>query len=83
MIIFAHPQYLLLLLLIPFGFVGLALWMGARRRRLRKLGDEALLVPFQKMGPCGCLFPGVLLFCDRALEAADRCQAEGVQSQGS
>ena len=43
MIIFAHPQYLLLLLLIPFGFVGLALWMGARRRRLRKLGDEALV----------------------------------------
>lgn len=43
MIIFAHPQYLLLLLLIPFGFVGLALWMGARQRRLRKLGDEALV----------------------------------------
>lgn len=43
MIIFAHPQYLLLLLLIPFGFVGLALWMGARRRRLHKLGDEALV----------------------------------------
>lgn len=43
MIIFAHPQYLLLLLLIPFGFVGLALWMGARRRRLRKLGDETLV----------------------------------------
>ena len=43
MIIFAHPQYLLLLLLIPFFFLGLALWMGARRRRLRKLGDEALV----------------------------------------
>ena len=43
MIIFAHPQYLLLLLLIPFFFLGRALWMGARRRRLRKLGDEALV----------------------------------------
>ncbi len=43
MIIFAHSQYLLLLLLIPFFFLGLALWMGARRRRLRKLGDEALV----------------------------------------
>jgi len=43
MIIFAHPQYLLLLLLIPFFFLGLALWMGARRRRLRAFGDEALV----------------------------------------
>lgn len=43
MIIFAHPQYLLLLLLIPFFFLGLALWMGARKRSLRKLGDEALV----------------------------------------
>ncbi|MBQ8062277.1 MAG: VWA domain-containing protein [Bacteroidales bacterium] len=43
MIIFAHPQYLLLLLLIPFFFIGLAVWMGARRRRLRKLGDEDLV----------------------------------------
>ena len=43
MIIFAHSQYLLLLLLIPFFFLGMALWMGARRRRLRKLGDEALV----------------------------------------
>ena len=43
MIIFAHPQYLLLLLLVPFFFFGLALWMGARRRRLRKFGDEDLV----------------------------------------
>ena len=43
MIILAHPQYLLLLLLIPFFFLGLALWMGARRRLMRKLGDEALV----------------------------------------
>ena len=43
MIIFAHPQYLLLLLLVPFFFIGLALWMGARRRRLRKFGDESLV----------------------------------------
>ena len=31
MIIFAHPEYLLLLLLVPFFFIGLALWMGARK----------------------------------------------------
>ena len=43
MIIFAHPQYLLLLLLIPFFFLGLGLWMRTRRRRLRKLGDEGLV----------------------------------------
>ena len=43
MIIFAHPQFLLLLLLIPFFFIGLAVWMGARRHRLRKFGDEALV----------------------------------------
>ena len=43
MIIFAHPQFLLLLLLIPFFFIDLAVWMGARRRRLRKFGDEALV----------------------------------------
>ena len=43
MIIFAHPQFLLLLLLIPFFFIGLAVWMGARRPRLRKLGDEDLV----------------------------------------
>ena len=43
MIIFAHPQYLLLVLLVPFFFIGLALWMGARRRRLRKFGDEDLV----------------------------------------
>ena len=43
MIIFAHPQFLLLLLLIPFFFIGLAVWMGARRRRLRKLGGEDLV----------------------------------------
>ena len=43
MIIFAHPQFLLLLLLIQFFFIGLAVWMGARRHRLRKFGDEALV----------------------------------------
>lgn len=43
MIIFANPRYLLLLLLIPFFFLGLALWMRARRNRLRKFGDEELV----------------------------------------
>lgn len=43
MIIFAHSEYLLLLLLIPFFFLGMALWMGARRRRLRAIGDEELV----------------------------------------
>lgn len=43
MIIFANPHYLLLLLLIPFFFIGLALLMKGRKRRLRKFGDEALV----------------------------------------
>ncbi len=43
MIIFAHPDYLLLLLLVPFFFIGLGLWMRGRKRRLRKLGDEQLV----------------------------------------
>ena len=43
MIIFANPRYLLLLLLIPFFFLGLALWMKARRNRLLKFGDEELV----------------------------------------
>ncbi|MBR4756388.1 MAG: VWA domain-containing protein [Bacteroidales bacterium] len=43
MIIFARPEFLFLLLLIPFFFIGLGLWMGARRRRLSKFGDEELV----------------------------------------
>ena len=43
MIIFANPRYLLLLLLIPFFFLGLGFWMRARRRKLRKFGDESLV----------------------------------------
>ncbi len=43
MIVFAHPHFLLLLLLVPFFFLGLALWMMGRRRRLRKFGDEKLV----------------------------------------
>ena len=43
MIIFANPRYLWLLLLIPFFFLGLALWMRARRRELRKFGEEDLV----------------------------------------
>ncbi|MBR1927263.1 MAG: VWA domain-containing protein [Bacteroidales bacterium] len=43
MIILAHPEYLSLLLLIPFLFIGVAVLMGARRRRSRKLGDEELV----------------------------------------
>lgn len=43
MIIFASPHYLLLLLLIPFFFLGMGLWLLGRRRRLRRFGDEALV----------------------------------------
>ncbi|MBP5219002.1 MAG: VWA domain-containing protein [Bacteroidales bacterium] len=43
MIVFANPRYLLLLLLIPFFFISLALWMRVRRIRLRKFGDEDLV----------------------------------------
>lgn len=43
MIIFAAPHYLLLLLLIPFFFLGMGLWLLNRRRRLRRFGDEALV----------------------------------------
>ena len=43
MILFAHSEYLLLLLLVPFfpAAYGLARWL--RRRRLRRFGDEALV----------------------------------------
>ena len=43
MILFANPKFLLLLLLIPFFFLGLGLWMMLRRRELRKFGDESLV----------------------------------------
>ena len=43
MIHFAQAQYLLLLLLIPFFFIIQALVLKLRRRRIRKLGDEALV----------------------------------------
>lgn len=43
MIIFAAPHYLLFLLLIPFFFLGMGLWLWGRRRRLRRFGDEALV----------------------------------------
>lgn len=43
MIIFANPHFLLLLLLIPLFFIGKAVLDGMRRRRIRRLGDEALV----------------------------------------
>ena len=43
MINFAHAQYLLLLLLIPFFFVIQTVVLKVRRSRLRKFGDEALV----------------------------------------
>ena len=43
MIHFAQAQYLLLLLLIPFFFLIQALVLRLRRRRIRRLGDEALV----------------------------------------
>lgn len=43
MIIFAQSQYLLLLLLVPFFFIGYAVQRKLRRRRLQKLGDAELV----------------------------------------
>lgn len=43
MIIFAQSQYLLLLLLIPFFFVGYGLYRTFRKKRIKALGDEALV----------------------------------------
>ncbi len=43
MIIFAHSQYLILLLLIPVFFICYIVWMHLRRRRIRKMGDEQLV----------------------------------------
>ena len=43
MIIFAKAYYLWLLLLIPFFFIGMALALAARKRRLRRFGDEELV----------------------------------------
>lgn len=43
MLHFAQAQYLLLLLLIPVFFILFAVVQGARRRRIRKFGDEALM----------------------------------------
>lgn len=43
MIIFAQPLFLLLLLLIPFFFLGVAIRMKIRRSRMKKLGDEQLV----------------------------------------
>lgn len=43
MIIFAQPLFLLLLLIIPFFFLGGAIRMKIRRSRMKKLGDEQLV----------------------------------------
>lgn len=43
MIIFAQPLFLLLLLIIPFFFLGVAIRMKIRRSRMKKLGDEQLV----------------------------------------
>ena len=43
MIIFAHSQYLFLLLIIPLFFICYIVWMHLRRRRIRKMGDENLV----------------------------------------
>ena len=43
MVYLAQSQYLLLLLLIPLLFVGYALFLRMRRRRIARFGDEALV----------------------------------------
>ncbi|MCR5709453.1 MAG: VWA domain-containing protein [Bacteroidales bacterium] len=43
MVYLAQSQYLLLLILVPLLFVGYALWLRSRRRRLARFGDEELV----------------------------------------
>ena len=43
MVYLAQSQYLLLLLLIPLLFVGYALFLRMRRRRIARFGDAALV----------------------------------------
>ncbi len=43
MVYLAQSQYLLLLLLIPLLFVGYALFLRMRRKRIARFGDEALV----------------------------------------
>ena len=43
MIYLAQPAYLFLLLVIPLLFVGYALWLSNRRKKIEKIGDPALV----------------------------------------
>ncbi|MBQ5627373.1 MAG: hypothetical protein IIU97_04600, partial [Bacteroidaceae bacterium] len=43
MIHFAQAQYLLLILLIPFFFIGYALFRKGRNKKIAKLGNPGIL----------------------------------------
>ena len=43
MLMFARSQFLWLLLLVPLILIGYALLRDARRRRMRRFGDERLV----------------------------------------
>ena len=43
MLMFARAHFLLLLLLVPLILLGYAVLRGARRRRIRRFGDETLV----------------------------------------
>lgn len=62
MIIFAAPRYLLLLLLIPFFFVGMGLWLWCRRRLVRRFGDEQLVGELMPSWSKGKLWLRTVLF---------------------
>ena len=62
MLNFAQAQYILLLLLIPFFFLIQALVLKMRKRRLKKLGDEALVSQLMPSYSKGKVWVRLILF---------------------
>lgn len=62
MLNFANAQYLLLILLIPFFFLLQALVLRMRRRRIRRMGDEALVSRLMPSYSAGKVWVRISLF---------------------
>ena len=62
MINFANAQYLLLLFLIPFFFVIQAVILKLRRRKIRKFGDEGLVMKLMPSYAKGKVWVRLVLF---------------------
>lgn len=62
MLNFANAQYLLLILLIPFFFLLQALVLKMRRRRIRRMGDEALVSRLMPSYSAGKVWVRISLF---------------------